>query len=177
MHPSFEPVDRNGTYYRRIKDIRRGLKELGIVNSPNENKGIQFLGNFFACEKLATAIVGIEKNLPVDEVFRLGFKLKLSKVISVVKEMKLDIPDDHLIWLFEDDREVAPLDKPPPDPNRLSARQLRNKVVHHFGPFIVDRVIKQWDFLAPKMADFLSCDEQVLRPRGKMGRPRLCLKR
>lgn len=81
MHPSFEPVDRNGTYYRRIKDIRRGLKELGIVNSPNENKGIQFLGNFFACEKLGFAIVGINNNnKPVGEVFDRGFKeLKLKR--------------------------------------------------------------------------------------------------
>lgn len=74
MHPSFEPVDRNGTYYRRIKDIRVASKDWGVMNSPNENKGIQFLRNFFGCEKLAFAIVGIIDNEPVDEVFDRGLR-------------------------------------------------------------------------------------------------------
>jgi hypothetical protein len=166
MHPSFEPVDRNGTYYRRIKDIRRGLKELGIVNSPNENKGIQFLGNFFGCEKLAIAIVGIREDTPIDEVFDRGpssKNLKLDKLRAAREEWKLNVAHDHLTWLFNDDRKLAPLDKPPPDPFRLSAKQLRNKVVHHFGPYIVGLIIERWDFFAPKMAEFLACDEQVLR--------------
>ena len=166
VHPSFEPVDRNGTYYKRIKDIRRGLKELGIVNSPNENKGIQFLGNFFGCEKLAIAIVGIRENSPIDEVFDRGASsknLELDKLRTAVEDWKLNVADDHLTWLFEDDREVAPLDKKPPDDDRLSAKQLRNRVVHHFGPHIVGVIIRRWDFFAPKMADFLACDEQVLR--------------
>ena len=162
MHPSFEPVDGSGTYYRRIKDIKRGLKELGIVNSPNENKGIQFLGNFFACEKLGFAIVGINNNKPIGEVFDRGFKeLKLDDVVAAVKELRLNVADDHLPWLFDDDRKLVPRDKPPPYPERLSAKQLRNKVVHHFGPYIVGLIIRRWDFFAPKMADFLACDEQV----------------
>ena len=137
------------------------------MNSPNENKGIQFLGNFFgnffACEKLALAIVGIKRNSPVEEAFHPRFKWELSELISAREELKLNVSDDHLTWLFEDDREVAPLDKKPPDDDRLSAKQLRNRVVHHFGPHIVGVIIRRWDFFAPKMADFLACDEQVLR--------------
>jgi len=163
MHPSFEPVDHSGTYYRRIKDIRRGIKELGIMNSPNMNSVIQFLGNFSGCEKLATAIVGIKENSPVDEVFRPGFKLTLSKVIDAVKELKLNVPDDHLTWLFNDDPKLAPLDQRPPDPYRLSAKQLRDRAMHHFGPYIVSLITERWGFFAPKMSDFLACDEQVLR--------------
>ena len=128
-----------------------------------ETKDIQFLGHFFGCEKLATAIVGIKGNCPVDDVFCRGFKLKLSKVISAAKELKLNVSDDHLTALFEDDDQWLPFGRPPPDENRLSARQLRNRMVHHFGPSIVGLIIERWDFFAPKMTDFLACDEQVFR--------------
>jgi len=151
----FNPLD----YSRRIADIKPGLEKLDVANSPNE--AIRFLGYFFGCEKLATAMVGIQQKLPVGQAFRRGFQLKLEDVMCAVSEFRIAGLDRDIDSLFGSDGYSA--SQRTPVLEKLSARELRHKVVHHFGPTHVEFILKREPFFTPIMRNFLAYDLHVLR--------------
>lgn len=62
IDPSLKPdPTRKGSFYRRIEDIDRALKTLGVPSLPAAPK---FVAYFFASEKLAHGVVGIVDQRP-----------------------------------------------------------------------------------------------------------------
>jgi hypothetical protein len=144
--------DLKGSYYRRIEDIKRALMELGI---PTSNPALNFVGYFFGCEKLAFGIIGIRDRAPAEEAY--GPKeLEVDEVVTAAHALNLSMAADDLRYLFSNRRERASLSPP------VSARPLRNKLAHDFGPQQVFNINDQAKFLIPKMEAFLNCEREVL---------------
>jgi len=154
MGQPFNPQD----YSKRITDIKCGLEKLGIDDS--SNKAIRFLAYFFACEKLATAMVGIKKQLAPKKVFHQPFKLLLPDINSAADKFGLNALKPDLTHLFGCDGHSAKERKP--NLELLSARELRNKLVHHFGPTHVGFILERESFFKPIMMKFLNHDRDVL---------------
>jgi len=56
-----------GTYFRRLEDIKRGLR---IIDNSRMPSGGRFLFLYYGCEKLGKGIVGIHKTWAADEATR-----------------------------------------------------------------------------------------------------------
>lgn len=159
MDPSLKPdPNRKGSYYRRIEDIERALDKLGVKHLP---QAIQFLAYYFACEKLAFGIVGIHSRYPATEAYRSGKRLHLRDIKSAAAALGLSISNQDLDYLFADSKQQGTLQTKSSICNS-SARFLRNKLGHDFGPTNVGNVSKHAGFLIPKMTRFLVCTSQVL---------------
>ena len=145
-HWSFAPDPYcKGSYYRRIDDIRRALRELGI---PSENEGINFVAYFFGCEKLALGIVGINKRCPAENAYCKNKKLDLGDIKNAATKLGLQISATELTDLFDGQ-------------GSSSARNLRNKLAHDFGPTQVLNITNIAHDFIPKMKRFLGGAEQV----------------
>jgi hypothetical protein len=65
MHWSLKPdVGVKGSYYRRLDDIKKGLKEIDKSKMPSGGK---FLFLYYGCEKLGKGIVGISNEWAADD--------------------------------------------------------------------------------------------------------------
>lgn len=149
MDPSFKPdPQRKGFYYRRIEDIDRALKKLEAASLP---KAVQFVTYYFACEKLARGIVGIYLQRPATKAYHHRTPLKLDEIKSAVVVLGLSISSDDLGYLFADSSEQHLLFA---SQCNSSARVLRNKFGHDFGPSNVEQILNHADFLIPKMGWF-----------------------
>jgi hypothetical protein len=138
-HWTLKP-DRNckGSYYRRLDDIKKGLKRIDSSSLP---PGGRFLFLYYGCEKLGKGIVGIAQQWPAEEAYEKR-GLQLGELKAAVKSIGLSVPDTELDALF------ASTDK-------TTARYWRNEIVHNFGPTNVENVIKHSLELNRRMHDFL----------------------
>jgi hypothetical protein len=136
-HWSLKP-DKNhkGTYYRRLDDIAKGLRKIDQLEMPPAGK---FLFLYYGCEKLAKGIVGIHFQWEAEAAsWRI---LDPRQLRTAAAAMNLAITDAELNLLFSDDAN--------------SARQLRNKIVHDFGPWNFGNIVENSATLNPRMHAFL----------------------
>lgn len=135
-----------GSYYRRIEDIARALDALRVSELP---PAIQFLAYYFACEKLALAIVGIQRNKSAKVAYE-GQQVRLGQLKQATRELRLSMGQEYLESLFS------------ANPLTRSARVLRNKLVHELGPTHVKHIVDDGPSFIPKMKQFLGCAPEVL---------------
>jgi hypothetical protein len=150
--------ERKGSYYRRIEDIHRALRDLSIEHLPTT---IKFLGLYFGCEKLAYGIVGIHFGYPAADAYSHRHYLCLTELEKAALALKLPVLTDSLCFLFADRKDLPrlhALNAPWPE----SARIMRNKVGHDLGPTNIEHVRDRALFFIPKMAAFLGCSTRVL---------------
>jgi hypothetical protein len=156
MHSSLKPdPDLKGSYRRRIEDIDRAFKEMDADNLP---AAARFLVRYFGCEKLAQGIVGIHNRWPPDKVYGPRKCPRLDQIKSAVTGLGLTFPLGDLAHLFE--QHVSTTVKPLQEP--ISARDLRDAVVHNFGHTNVRYVHKKAPVLLPMMDRFLGCTPDVI---------------
>src|SRR5712692_10399712 len=139
-HRSLKPdgSDENkGSYFRRIEDIKKGLKEIDASSLP---PGGRFLFLYYGCEKLGKGIVGIKEEWEAEAAYDRG--LELADLKSATKAMKLPVKDGELDTLFLSS-------------SKASARHWRNEIVHNFGPSNVKNVIAHSTVLNQRMHEFL----------------------
>jgi hypothetical protein len=135
-----------GGYYRRIKDIDRALEreELDFDNLPEV---VQFLFLFFGCEKLALAMMGIDARHASEDAYGKGRFVLLRELQNAAKAMSISITAAELDAIF--------------GPADTSARELRHKIVHDFGPSNVKRADANCKPLVATMRKFLDCIEEI----------------
>src|SRR6476469_2815476 len=128
LHWSFEPdPDLGGSYYRRLEDIPRALDKFEVKALP-DNSAAQFVAYYFGAEKLAKAIVGINKLQAAKNAFnRDGRPVPVDHpaIKSAARLMKLKISDADIDALFVRDKATKQPD---------TAREIRNRLSHDFGP-------------------------------------------
>jgi hypothetical protein len=150
---SFEPnPDLKGSYYRRLEDIRCALAKFEVTALP-PNSPAQFVAYYFGAEKLAKAIVGINKALPAENAIRRNVDHEDTKFAA--REMKLKISQADLDALFEPQSRL---------PQPSSAITIRNRLSHDFGPTQVGHIRQHAPRLVPIMVKFIGDDiDPVLR--------------
>jgi hypothetical protein len=157
MHKSLKPdPDLKGTYYRRIGDIECAFKKMNADGLPTAAK---FLVLYFGCEKLAQGIVGVAEGLPPEEVYGPRKTPNPNRIKAAVTTLDLSFAPGDLADLFEL-RNKPTIERPLQEP--ISARDLRDAVVHNFGPTGVGYVLRKAGVFLPMMDRFLSCRPQVL---------------
>jgi hypothetical protein len=139
-----------GGHYRKVKDIQRALLELEIEQQPAE---VQFVFVFFACEKLALAVMGLNEKRAVEDVYSNGNFVGLEEVKLSAASMGLSITGRDFDLIF--------------GPSRNSARELRHSLVHDLGPSNVKNVRKLAAPLLVTMTKFLACIDQVHQYQNK----------
>lgn len=159
MDPSLKPDPlRKGTYYRRIEDVARALGNLqdGGIPAP-----MRFFVDYFGCEKIARGLIGINKRWPATKAYHHNTILSLCDIQSAASALALPISAGDLVWLFADFNQQHLLKTSMPGISK-SARYLRNKVTHDFGPSNVALVANHAPFLNPKLQAFLACAPVIL---------------
>jgi hypothetical protein len=144
MHWSLKPdVGVKGSYYRRLDDIKKGLKEIDKSKMPSGGK---FLFLYYGCEKLGKGIVGISNEWAADDAYKPQRGLHLHQLKPAVAKLNLGIPDATMEELFG---------------SKPSARHWRIEIAHNFGPSNVENVVKQSATMNKTMHHFL---EAYTRP-------------
>jgi hypothetical protein len=147
MHRSLKPdgsKNNKGSYYRRLEDIKKGLKKIDKSRMPTGGK---FLFLYYGCEKLGKGIVGIAKEWIADDAYDPDRKLHLHELKPAAAKLKLSIPDPTLDFLFTGNDKTSP-------------RFWRNEIVHNIGPSNVDNVVYHSLTMNKKMHDFLDAYTQ-----------------
>ncbi|MGY4252936.1 hypothetical protein ACVI1L_000004 [Bradyrhizobium sp. USDA 4516] len=145
---SFEPDPAlKGSYYRRLEDIPRALAKFEVTALP-ANSPAQFIAYYFGVEKLAKAVVGIFGSVPADEAFDF-VAVNPGKMKLAARSMGLQISDADIDTLF-----VRDDDTQQPD----TAREIRNRLGHDFGPTQVDHIRHHAPRLIPIMVRFIHDD-------------------
>lgn len=156
MDPSLKPdPSRKGSYYRRIEDIDRALTKLEAHRRPT---AAQFLAYYFACEKLARAVVGIHAQLSATKAYAHGTTMRLKGIQAASSALSLSVSTDDLVWIFADFNEQSLLPAIAP---HSSARVLRDALGHDFGPTNVVRIAEGARFHNLTMRSFLACGTEV----------------
>jgi hypothetical protein len=143
------------TYWRPIKDIDKAVDELRT--SIRQQSTLDFLAYYFGCEKLAVAIVGMCEGLDAsqaEEKFR-SHKPNLEQIKAAAAVLGIPFPPGDLPYLFANDDQQKSLD------TQISARGLRNKVVHQFGPSNL-KELADYPKIISKMKQFHQCSNHVL---------------
>jgi hypothetical protein len=148
---------RKGSYYRRIEDIGRALVKLDVARLP---PATQFVTYFFACEKLAHGIVGIANRRAASDQYSHRNRLRLTELKAAAAVMNLSITPFKLDCVFADLQEQRLLTRTAGV--QVSARILRNKLTHDFGPTNIDKILGSASILIPMMSTFLNCTQAVL---------------
>jgi hypothetical protein len=145
MDPSLKPdPDLKGSYYRRIEDIERAFKKMEADRLPTASR---FLVLYFGCEKLAQGIVGVANGWPPKEVYGPRKFPRLDQIKPAVTVLGLTFPQPDLDHLFEKWNKPT-TEKRLQEP--ISARDLRDAVVHNFGPANVCYVLTKAAVLLPE---------------------------
>jgi hypothetical protein len=148
LHWSFEPhPKKKGSYYRKLEDITCALAKFGATALP-PNSPAQFVAYYFGAEKLAKAIAGILGRVPAEEAFEL-VAVKRDRIKSAVEPMRLSISDADIDALFVRDEDTKQPD---------TAREIRNRLFHDFGPTQVRHVRTHAPRLIPIMVRFVRDD-------------------
>ena len=149
---SFRPdPNLKGSYYRRIADIPRALAGFEVRKLP-PNCPAQFVAYYFGAEKLGKAIAGILGLVPADEAFEY-VAVEPEKVKGAVAPMQLHISDTAIDALFVRDDATKQPD---------TAREIRNRLFHDFGPTQVCHVRKHAPRLIPLMVGLIGDIDNVL---------------
>lgn len=159
MDPSLKPDPRRkGSYYRRLEDVDRGLQNLrsGGLSAP-----VRFFVDYFGCEKIARGLIGIHAQLPASKAYHHGKTLCLAEIQDAAAALALPVSSDDLQWLFADFKEQRLLQTSTPGIS-YSARCLRNKVMHDFGPSHIALVAAHAPFLNPKLQALLASVPAIL---------------
>jgi hypothetical protein len=125
------------------------------------NSPAQFVAYYFGAEKLAKAIVGIKKLQAAKNAFnRNGRPVSVDHPAtkSAARLMKLKISQADLDALFDPQWNLSPKQQP------TSAREIRNRLSHDFGPTQVSHICQHAPRLVPIMDKFINKDiDPVLR--------------
>jgi hypothetical protein len=159
MDPSLKPDPlRKGSYYRRLEDVARGLQSLQVGGLPVP---MRFFADYFGCEKIARGLTGIHARVPASKAYHHRRALSLAEIQTAAAALALPVSAESLQWLFADWNEQHLLNAPAPGRSN-SARFLRNKVTHDFGPSHIALVVAHAPFLNPQLQTFLSCVPAIL---------------
>jgi hypothetical protein len=140
-HQSLKALPKlKGSYYRRVKDIDRALEEIEYVELPPV---AQFLCLYFGCEKLALAIMGVDAKLASEDAYGRGKFVLLNELKSAIVPLRISVAPNELDLIF--------------GPSKTSARELRHKVVHDFGPSNIKAMKRHCATHIPIMTKFLDC--------------------
>lgn len=128
--------DQKGSYYRRLADVEAGLQLL----EPGLKVEMLFFTSAFGCEKIARGLVGIHAAKPAGEVYSRSHPMQLVEIKAAAQALTLPISLAQLDQIFASEKEIQTglLGANPVCP--YSARTLRNKVAHDFGPSHVQLV-------------------------------------
>src|SRR5262245_55780345 len=149
---SFEPdPDLKGSYYRRLEDIPRALTKFKVTALP-ANSPAQFVAYYFGAEKLAKAIVGIDKARSATSAFRQ--KINHEDTKSAARDLRLQISQADLDALFEHQTRIT---------QPSSAITIRNRLSHEFGPTQVWHIHQHAPRLVPIMVRFIDDIDRVLQ--------------
>ena len=164
---SFEPdPDLKGSYYRRLEDIPEALAKFDVTTLP-ANSPAQFVAYYFGAEKLAKAIVGINKARSAQRAFGRHVSVKLPETKFAALNMRLKVSEADLDALFEHQMHL---------PQPSSAVTIRNRLSHDFGPTQVSHIRQHAPRLIPIMVKFIGNIDPVLehlreRWRASQARP------
>lgn len=152
LHWTFSADPRvKGTYCRRLSDIRLATGKFSTAKLPVDSPA-RFLGYYFGCEKLAKGALGIARLWPAEKAFYHRTPLALDQLKVALKNLGILFPDDDLIKIFGTQ----------PVPNKpTQGREIRNRLIHDFGPSNVDHAKAAVKTLVPVMKKFLECDRQI----------------
>ena len=159
MDPSLKPDPlRKGSYYRRLEDVARGLQSLqvGSLSAP-----VRFFIDYFGCEKIARGLTGIHAQLPASKAYHHRKAISLAEIQAAAAAVALPASANELQCLFADFNEQHLLQSSTQGATN-SARYLRNKATHDFGPSNVAQVVAHAPFLNPKLQAFLACVPAIL---------------
>lgn len=141
-----------GSYFRRIKDIPLALDKFEVSKLP-PNSAAQFVAYYFGAEKLAKAIAGIKKRDPAEVAFLPARRIDPREIRSAARAMNLSIPTTELNALFVGQET---LQRP------STAREIRNRLSHDFGPTNVSHIHQHAPRLIPIMVRFIDDIDRVL---------------
>jgi len=111
-----------GNYRRRIEDIPAAV--IALNDRATLLDAANFLVLYFACEKLAKAMIGIDEDKPVEQAFDRRY-MRIENIKKAARQATITFSDDEITRLFE-------YQEPPRD--ATSGRALRDRAVHDFGP-------------------------------------------
>ena len=149
LAPSFDnDPKRKGSYRRAVDDIYHALELLKVGNmEPVE----AFLFYYLACEKLAKIMKGVCEKKTYKEVFRKGEGTPYPKDIKrYLKKMNCAFVEKEIGMIFRSRGKPA------------SARNLRDRLIHEFGPSHARKVAHRAHELVPMMRNFLQCRKAVV---------------
>jgi len=147
LDTSFTPNHRaKGSYYRRIEDIDRALALFEVQKLP---PAAQCLIYYFACEKLARAIVGIHERWTARTAYER--QLRAPQLRAAGQALRLPVDPETIESLFGE-RPTSP----------KSARLLRHELIHDFGPTHARDLVERAPVYIPRMKAFLACSADVL---------------
>jgi len=151
---SFEPApDLKGGYHRRIEDVWRALDKFAAKQLP-QNSPAQFIVYYFAAEKLAKSIVGIFNRKPAEEAYNF-VPVHPPTLKTAAELMSLQISAMTIDALFQKERGSS---------TPRTAREIRDRLFHDFGPTQVSHVKTHATRLVPLMVRFITDDvEPVLK--------------
>jgi hypothetical protein len=140
-----------GTYSRRLSDIRLATGKFSTAKLPIDSPA-RFLGYYFGCEKLAKATLGIARLWPAEKAFHHKTPLDLEQLKTAVKKLGISFSEDDLTQIFGT--------QPAPTKPTLG-REIRNRLIHDFGPSNVDYAKVGATTLTPIMQKFLTRERQI----------------
>jgi hypothetical protein len=140
-----------GTYGRRLSDIRLATGKFATARLPPDSPA-RFLGYYFGCEKLAKAALGIARRWPAEKAFDHKTPLDLIQLKTAVRKLEIAFSDDDLTKIFG----TQPVPAKP-----TYGREIRNRLIHDFGPSNVDHAKMAARALTPTMIAFLECELQM----------------
>lgn len=135
-----------GSYRRRTDDIFRALK---ILNADGLSPVAAFLFEYYACEKLAKIMIGVNAKNPASDYFgSKNYQLRINNIKGAALGLACAATDQDIDQVFAYDL--------------TSARLLRNKIAHDLGPTHAQEIRDNAKRLVPYMRKFLACGEQVI---------------
>jgi hypothetical protein len=140
-----------GNYRKRIEDIGTAIRKLDDTDALLD--AARFLGLYFACEKLAKALIGIDEDEPVEDAFDRRY-MPTDRIKKAACKAAIPFSDDEITRLFE-------YQKPPKE--ATSGRALRDRAAHDFGPTNIGHAGTRGKLLFGLMTKFLACDQKILR--------------
>jgi hypothetical protein len=123
---------------------------------------MRFFTGYLGCEKIARGVTGIHGRFPASEAYSHRKSIRLAEVKTAAAALALPVSADTLQWLFADWNEQSLLSPQAPGASH-SARFLRNKAIHDFGPSHIAEVAAHAPFLNPMIEAFLACVPAVLQ--------------
>ena len=117
--------------------------------------------HYVGCEKIARGIVGIQTQRPAEVVYRHNFKLQLKDIKAAATSLNLPVTPHDLEWLFADYNEQSLLKSYALGFSK-SARYLRNRLMHDFGPTHLWQVSQHAPFLNAKLETLLRTTPTIL---------------